>query len=310
MTSDAQAILQSWSPPLGVNLALGLTVVVYVRGWLRLHATFPKLFSAWRLAAFLTGIISIWIAIGSPLAAFDDVSLTVHMVQHLLLMAIAPAFVLLGAPALPFLQGLPQLIAQRVLGPFLRWAPVRRLGHLITNPAICWLAATLALIVWHVPAAFGAALRWNWLHDLEHVSFLGTGLLFWWPVVQPWPSTARWPRWSLPLYLFAATLPCDALSGFLAFCDRVAYVSYVSAPRLLKIPPLEDQQLAASLMWICVTIIFLVPAIIVTMQILSPQNSRLPETAWAEAGEIVSRPCSKDKNSPEITPEPSIAVVP
>jgi cytochrome c oxidase assembly factor CtaG len=114
----------------------------------------------------------------------------------------------------------------------------------------------------------------------------------------------------LPLYLFAATLPCDALSGFLAFCDRVAYVSYVSAPRLLKIPPLEDQQLAASLMWICVTIIFLVPAIIVTMQILSPQNSRLPETAWAEAGEIVSRPCSKDKNSPEITPEPSIAVVP
>jgi cytochrome c oxidase assembly factor CtaG len=114
----------------------------------------------------------------------------------------------------------------------------------------------------------------------------------------------------LPLYLFAATLPCDALSGFLAFCDRVVYVSYVSAHRLLKIPPLEDQQLAASLMWICVTIIFLVPAIIVTMQILAPQNSRLPETTWAEAGEIVSRPRSKDKNSPEMPPEPSIALVP
>ena len=271
MTSDAQAILQSWSPPLGVNLALGLTVVVYVRGWLRLHATFPKLFSAWRLAAFLTGIISIWIAIGSPLAAFDDVSLTVHMVQHLLLMAIAPYFILLGAPTLPLLQGLPQLIARRVIGPFLRWAPLRRFGHLITNPAICWLAATLALIVWHVPAVFEAALRNDWLHNLEHASFLAAGLLFWWPVVQPWPSTARWPRWSVPLYLFAATLPCDALSGFLAFCDRVVYVSYNSAPRLLNIPPLEDQQLAASLMWICVTIILLVPAVIVTMQILSPQ---------------------------------------
>ena len=172
MTSDAQAILQAWSLPLGVNLALGLTVVVYVRGWLRLHATFPKLFSAWRLASFLAGIVSIWIAIGSPLAAFDDVSLTVHMVQHLLLMAIAPYFILLAAPSLPFLQGLPQLIARRVIGPFLRWAALRRFGHLITNPAICWLAATLALMIWHVPAAYEAALRNNWLHNLEHASFL------------------------------------------------------------------------------------------------------------------------------------------
>jgi len=292
MTSHAQAILQSWSPPFGVNLALGLTLCVYIRGWLRLHATFPELFSAWRLAAFLTGIISIWIAIGSPLAAFDDASLTVHMVQHLLLMAIAPPLLLLGAPALPFLQGLPQMIARRVIGPFFRWAPLRRFGHLITNPAICWLAATLALMAWHVPRVFEAALHNDYLHNLEHASFLGTGLLFWWPVIQPWPSTARWPRWSVPLYLFAATLPCDALSGFLAFCDRVVYASYNSAPRLLNIPPLEDQQLAASLMWICVTIILLVPAVIVTMQILSPQDSRLAQTTWSETGGIKSREAS------------------
>ena len=288
MTSYAQAILQAWSAPFGINLALAFTVVIYLRGWLRLRAAFPKLFSAWRLAAFLTGIISIWLAIGSPLAAFDDVSLTVHMMQHLLLTAIAPPFILLGAPALPFLQGLPQLIARRVIGSFLRWAPLRRFGHLITNPAICWLAATLALIVWHAPAAFEAALSNDRLHKLEHLCFLCAGLLFWWPVVQPWPSTARWPRWSVPLYLFAATLPCDALSGFLAFCDRVVYASYISAPRLLNIPPLEDQQLAAALMWICLTIILLVPAVIVTMQILSPQRSRLAETTWSEASGIKS----------------------
>jgi putative membrane protein len=310
MTSDAQAVLESWSPPLGVNLALGLIVIIYLRGWLRLRASFPKLFSAWRPAAFLTGIISIWIAIGSPLAAFDDVSLTVHMLQHLLLMAIAPLFILLGAPALPFLQGLPQPIARDVIGPFLRWAPLRRFGHLITNPAICWLAATLTLIAWHVPTVFEAALHNDWLHNLEHACFLGAGLLFWWPVVQPWPATARWPRSSVPLYLFAATLPCDALSGFLAFCDRVVYVSYVSAPRLFNIPPLEDQQLAASLMWICVTIVLLVPAVIVTMQILSPLHSRLAETTWADAGEILSQHRSKDRDSPKVTPETSIAVAP
>src|SRR6201997_5732671 len=105
MTSDAQAILQSWSAPFGVNLALAFTIIIYARGWLRLHATFPELFSAWRLAAFLTGIISIWIAIGSPLAAFDDASLTVHMVQHLLLSAVAPPLILLGAPEVPLLRG-------------------------------------------------------------------------------------------------------------------------------------------------------------------------------------------------------------
>src|SRR6202035_5143465 len=100
MTSDAYAVLQSWSPPLGVNLALGLTGVVYVRGWSRLHTPFPNLFSAWRLAAFLAGIVSVWIAIGSPVDAFDEVSLAVHMSQHLLLMAVAPPLILLGAPAL------------------------------------------------------------------------------------------------------------------------------------------------------------------------------------------------------------------
>jgi putative membrane protein len=273
MTPDTQAILESWSAPLGVNLALCLTALLYVRGWFRLHALFPNLISVWRLAAFSAGIASVWIAIGSPFNAIDDVSLSVHMVQHLLLMAIAPPLVLIGAPAMPLLQGLPQSMTRGVVGPFLRLSLVKAIGHFLTNPAVCWLAATLALIVWHVPKVFEPALRWNWLHELEHACFFGTGLLFWWPVVQPWPSIARWPRWSIPLYLFCATLPCDALSAFLVFCDRVVYSAYLSAPRLFGFSPLEDQQCAAALMWVSVTLIFLVPAIVVTMQILSPQRS-------------------------------------
>ena len=286
MTSDTQAVLQSWSAPLGVELALCLTVLIYVRGWFRLRAGFPNLISAWRLGAFWAGIASVWIAVGSPVGAFDDVSLSVHMVQHLLLMAIAPPLILLGTPALPLLQGLPQPIARSVVGPFLRWRLVKSLGRVVTNPAICWLAAELALIVWHVPAVFALALRFDWLHKLEHASFIGTGLLFWWPVVQPWPSTPRWPRWSIPLYLFCATLPCDALSGFLVFCDRVVYTSYLSAPRLFNISPLQDQECAAALMWVCVTIIFLLPAVIVTMQILSPHRSRMPAASGLELDQI------------------------
>ena len=275
MNADAHAILQSWSNLLGLDLALCLTALVYARGWFHLRSAFPNLLSPWRLAAFFAGIISIWIAIGSPLNAFDDVSLTVHMLQHLLLMSLAPPLILLGAPQLPLLHGLPQPLARGVVSAILRWAPVKRLGDLIANPAFGWFAAAAALIGWHVPAIFALALRWNWLHELEHASFLGAGLLFWWPVIQPWPSVARWPRWSIPLYLFCATLPCDALSAFLVFCDRVVYSPYLSAPRVFAWSALEDQQCAAALMWVSVTILLLVPAVMVTMQILAPHDRRV-----------------------------------
>src|SRR5712671_2139128 len=145
MTPDTQAILESWSAPIGVNVSLCLAALVYTIGWLRLHIVFPSLISAWRFTAFLAGIVSLWIAIGSPLEAFDDVSLSVHMVQHLLLMAVAPPLILLGAPALPLLQGIPQSMARGIVGPFLRWTPVKRLARFISNPAVCWLAAALAL---------------------------------------------------------------------------------------------------------------------------------------------------------------------
>ena len=296
MTPNAQAILESWSAPIGVNVSLSLAALVYTKGWLHLHKTFPNLISAWRLAAYWAGIFSLWIGVGSPLNAFDDVSLSVHMVQHLLLMAIAPPLILLGAPALPLLQGIPQAMARGIVGPFLRWSLVKRLARFIFNPAVCWLAAALALIGWHIPAVFELALRSHSWHELEHATFFGTGLLFWWPVVQPWPSTARWARWSIPLYLFCATLPCDALSGFLTFCDRVVYTSYLSAPQILTASPLQDQEFAAALMWVSVTIIFLVPAVVVTIQILSPGSANLPAHPWPALNRIAGQPLDASKS--------------
>ena len=282
MNAGAQAALQSWCNPFGVDFALCLTALIYARGWLRMRSAFPDLISPWRLTAFFGGITCVWIAIGSPLNALDDALLTVHMLQHLLLMSVAPPLILLGAPQLPLLHGLPQLFARGVVSPILRANSVKRLGQFVSNPAFCWLAAALVLIGWHVPAVFALALRWNLLHELEHATFLAAGLLFWWPVIQPWPSAARWPRWSIPLYLFCATLPCDALSAFLAFCDRVVYSCYLSAPRLLQMSPLADQQLAAALMWVLVTIILVVPAVVVTIQILAPQNAPAPRRSFTQ----------------------------
>jgi putative membrane protein len=287
MNSYAQVVWQSWSAPVAVDASLCLTALLYARGWNRLRIVAKRQFPVWRLAAFFAGLVAVWVAICSPLESLDDVSLTVHMVQHLLLAAVAPPLLLLGAPELPLLRGLPQSLARGVVSPFLRLPFTGRFGHIVSNPAICLLIATLALIGWHIPAVFELALRWNWLHKLEHASFLGAGLMFWWPVVQPWPSTPRWPEWAIPLYLFAATLPCDALSGFLTFCDRVVYPSYISAPSVFGLSPLEDQECAAALMWVAVTIIFLVPAVLVTLKILSPRKSDLTDDSVPEPQRIV-----------------------
>ena len=260
---------ESWSLPLPVTIALILAALVYLRGWFHLRQAFPTAISVWRAAAFVCGVFFVWIAVGSPLGELDEELLTVHMVQHLLLMTVAPPLLLLGAPALPLLHGLPQLFSQKVLGPFLRWSVAQRLGRVMTQPVFCWLAATTALLGWHHPAAFALGLESHSWHEVEHASFLAAGLLFWWPVIRPWPSAWRHARWSIVLYLFLATLPCDALSAFLVFCGHVVYTPYSSAPRLFGVSPLRDQAFAGALMWVSVTFAYLIPAVVLATHFLS-----------------------------------------
>ena len=166
---------ESWSLPLPVTIALILTVLVYLRGWLHLRRAFPAAISVWRAAAFVCGVLFMWIAVGSPLGELDEELLSVHMVQHLLLMTVAPPLLLLGAPALPLLHGLPQIFSQTVLGPCLRWRFVQWFGRVMTKPVVCWLAATTALLAWHHPAAFALGLESHPWHRVEHASFLAAG---------------------------------------------------------------------------------------------------------------------------------------
>jgi len=261
--------------PILLMLALMVSALVYLRGWYRLQNALPNVLSVWRLAAFMGGLVSLWAAAGSPLAGMDHDLLTAHMAQHLLLMTVAAPLIVLGAPAITLLHGLPQPFVRGTLGPLLRYPPVHGFGRMVAHPAFCWLVATSVVIGWHVPALFELGMRSARWHEFEHACFFTAGLLFWWPVVQPWPSLARWPRWYVPLYLFLATLPCDALSAFLTFCGRVVYPHYLAAHRLFDISPLGDQECAGALMWVCVTFAYLVPAAVVTIQMLLPRRDSL-----------------------------------
>jgi putative membrane protein len=273
-----ETALGSWSPPVFPSVAVVFAALVYLRGWRHLHLPSPQVIPPWRAASFVFGLVAIWVALASPLAALDEQLLTIHMCQHLLLMTIAPALILLAAPVMPLMHGLPRQFVRSVLGPIFRWTPVERLGHLFSQPIFCWIVAAAALVGWHIPAVFTFALKSEGWHMFEHASFLGAGFLFWWPVIQPWPSVPVWSRWSLLLYLFLATLPCDILSGFLVFSDRVVYPMYFSAPHRFAMSVLGDQQLAGALMWTCITVVYIVPATILTTQLLEPIHSHPSES--------------------------------
>jgi cytochrome c oxidase assembly factor CtaG len=272
MTMDHGPAIESPGLPVALASALALAALVYSRGWFHLRRRLPDIASPWYPSAFFGGLVAVWIAMGSPLAACDEQLLSFHMVQHLLLTLVAAPLLLLGAPAMPLLHGLPGGVRAHGLAPMLRWTPVRAAGRILRQPAACWTVAMLVFLAWHVPAIFELGRRSLPWHALEHASFLASGLLFWWPVIQPWPSVAAWPRWAVPLYLFLATLPCDGLSAFLAFSDRVVYPAYRSAQRHLGLSALQDQEYAGALMWLCVTIAYVVPAALITISVLSPNG--------------------------------------
>jgi putative membrane protein len=255
-----------------ILVALVFVSLIYMRGWRRTLKVCASAIPAWRAASFLLGMSLVWGALGSPLVAYDHDLLTVHMIQHLSLMTFAPALILLGEPLLALWHGLPRSgklkLGRLFRRPFAQWS-----AWAVSRPALCWIVSASTLMGWHVPALFTLGMRSQVWHSVEQASFLGAGFLFWLPVIQPWPSVSMGPQWATLLYLFLATLPCDILSGFLVFSDRVVYPVYFSMPRHFGFSVLEDQQCAAALMWACVTLVYLVPAAIICSMLLGPRTS-------------------------------------
>jgi putative membrane protein len=242
-------------------------------GWLRLRRLNLDSVQAWRAGGFLLGLFLIWLAIASPLSAFDHELLTAHMVQHLLLMTFAAPLILLGSPVKTLLFMAPHRL-EKVMSRSFQSTGLHHVWSALTHPVISWLGAAGALVAWHIPAAFVLGLQSQTWHWIEQASFLATGLLFWLPVVQPSRTNLKWPESSILLYLFLATLPCDILSGFLVFCDRVVYPAYLYSSRPFGLSALEDQQCAGALMWTCVTLVYVIAGAFVTARFLSPGSSQ------------------------------------
>jgi cytochrome c oxidase assembly factor CtaG len=268
-------LLTRWDIPTLPTVLLALVGAIYVIGWSRAHKTRPDELPPWRLAAFLSGIACVFIAISSPLDTFSESLLFMHMAQHFVLMSVAPPLLVLGAPVVPLLRGMPRLTI-RILQPLFRSRTAHALLRHPQRNAFAWLAMNVAYVGWHIPAAYEFALQSETWHNVEHACFLFTSLLFWWPVVTPWPSRQIKSQLLLIPYLVCADLVNTGVSAFLCFSGRLVYPSYAEVQRPLSLSALNDQIAAGAFMWVFGSLVFLIPVAAILMRWLSPRAIVIP----------------------------------
>ena len=243
-------VLGTWSWDPAVLGGVVLVATLYVVGLRRSAGGRLGLFPWWRPAFFYAGLLVVLVALVSPLDALAGDLFSAHMVQHILLGTIAPPLLLLGAPFLPLLRGLPRALRRDVVIPLARNAAVRRVLTAVSQPLPAWLLYTGFFWAWHVPALYDAAVQHEAVHVLEHATFFMTGLLFWWNVVDPIPLRAHLRHLVRILYLFVLVVPDSAMSAYLVLSTAPWYSSYLDTTHIWGMSPLDDQRLGALIMWV------------------------------------------------------------
>jgi putative membrane protein len=244
-----------WNVDPAILVSLGLVAVLYARGLRRLwRAGAGRAVSRWRAAAFAAGMLALVAALVSPVDALSDELSWVHMVQHMLLMNVAAPLMVLGAPALVLLSGVPGRYRSAIGR---AWRRIDAAG--LWNPAVVFVLFAVVLWVWHWPALYLAALRDPVVHDLEHLTFFVAAVLFWRLVLDP-VSRRRLNPIGGVVYLFATSLHTMALGVFMTLAARPWYTDYRGRTAAWGLTVLEDQQLAGAVMWMPGGLVYAVAA--------------------------------------------------
>jgi putative membrane protein len=250
----------AWNWDASLLLGLGMAAWLYSRGAKGLwrSAGTGRGVSRWQVLSFASGLLILFVALVSPLDPLSGALFSAHMVQHLLLILVAAPLLVLGASPVVFAWGVPSSVRpglgrwwhrQAGLRVSLSWA-----WRALSGPMFVWALHTIAVWAWHLPVAYQAALRNEWLHILEHLSFLGTALLFWWVVLRG----DRLNRGLAALYVFTMALLSGVLGALITFSTSAWYPDYASTTLAWGLTPLEDQQLAGVIMWVPGNVVYLV----------------------------------------------------
>ncbi len=262
-------LLRAWELRPEVSLVLLLAAVLLVVGWRRLRRIPQAGFArTWRLVTYLGGLVVLALALLSPIDTISSYLLSMHMVQHLLLMMIAPVLLWIGNP-FPFtMWGLPSRLRHWVGQLLSRSSGFRRLLTSITAPGVVWIAFVVVLVGWHDPSAYDAALRDEWVHSLEHLSFFVVAMLFWWHVTGAGPrlhQSSPWMRIALLLVMVPFTM---GIGVVIALSSQPLYLNYLTVPRVLNLSVMEDQRLAGAIMWIPGSMMLILGTLIVISEVV------------------------------------------
>ncbi len=237
---------QHWDLHPSVIIGLVLLGGLYVY-WGGLSRATPRR----RVVSFAGALVVLGLALNGPLHNLSDSYLfSAHMVQHLILTLVFPPLLLYGTPA----WVVRPLVRPRWVLQFARWA---------TRPLVAGALFSVPITLWHFPQFYEAALQHHPLHIVQHLAFLATAVIMWWPVLSPLPELPRASYGTQLLYLFALGLPMSLAGALITLADGVLYPFYVSAPRVWGLTPAADQQLGGLLMWVVGTIYLWVAASVV-----------------------------------------------
>ena len=245
-------------------------------GWWRLRRRSRGRRAVVRLVAGECGVASLAIALLSPLDRLAEARFSAHMGQHMLLIMVAPALCLLADPLPTVLWALPKACRTGIARFLAAGARTRAVWRALTWTAAAWLVSTLALWLWHLPALYDAALSEPVVHELEHVTLFGAGVLFWWPIINPPPRLHGHVPYSVRVvYLFLAGGQQALLGLLLTMSGTVLYSSYAMRP-LAGSSPLEDQARGGILMWATTCLIGLATLMVLIHRLLAREEDALP----------------------------------
>ncbi len=253
-----------WHTAWSLDFTAAVAVGLYARAVGRVRGRWPWL----RSLSFAAGVACIVVALQSGIDSLDDLLLSVHMVQHLLLLMVAPLLLLLGQPMLLALRALPGE-PRRTLARTL----TRASAHL--RPLPCLAVFTVVVLLTHLPAFYDATLRHPLLHEAEHVLYLGAGLLLWWPIldIDPVPSHRLGGLGRL-LYLLVSMAPMALVGAYLDRHQSLVYAPYGPAAHALGISAVADQQHAGAIMWVAGSMIMTVVGLWAVMSALLAEERR------------------------------------
>ncbi|MBB1600437.1 cytochrome c oxidase assembly protein [Variovorax sp. UMC13] len=266
--SASPAAWLQWSLDPFVLCVLAIGLVLYALGYRQLRSRSHARSRVQRERqgmAFAGGWVLLLIALVSPLDGLGAALFSAHMVQHELLMIVAAPLLVLGRPLGIWVWALPSSWRKSV-GGVVRWPPLRAVWKGATAPAGAWLLHAAALWLWHIPVLFQSALLHPWVHTLQHTSFLGSALLFWWTIF-------RHPGGAAMLSLFTTMVHTGALGALLTLAPGLWYPLYVESSAALGFDALQDQQMGGLVMWVPGGIAYLASALVIAARWLDDRRS-------------------------------------